>query len=74
MNWIKLNLLGRGWVEHRFTTLVSGKIRERRLEERRLAEQRTLKHQVQAIKSCVADARNYRVARKLSAVATARFH
>jgi hypothetical protein len=35
---------------------------ERRRDERRLAEQRTTKHQFQARKSCVADARSYRIA------------
>jgi virulence-associated protein VapD len=46
---------------------------ERRRDERRLAEQRTTKHQFQAIKSCVADARSYRIARRLPLLAAARF-
>ena len=40
------------------------KISEQRRDERRLAEQRTTKHRIQARKSCIADARNYRVARR----------
>ena len=44
---------------------VDRKIREQRGDERRLAEQRTTKHQFQARKSCVADARSYRIARRL---------
>jgi hypothetical protein len=49
-----------------FETFVDRKIRERRQDERRLAEQRTLKHQLLARNSCVADARSYRIARRLA--------
>ena len=51
-------------VENSFHHLVDRKIREQRFDERRLAEQRTTKHRFQARKSCVADARRYRVARE----------
>jgi hypothetical protein len=51
-------------VENSFQHLVDRKVREKRLDERRLAEQRTTKHQFQARKSCVADARRYRIARE----------
>lgn len=40
-------------------------IRQQRRDERRLAEQRTTKHQFQARKSCIYDARSYRLARRL---------
>ena len=40
---------------------------------RRLAERCATKHQFQAIKSCIADARNYRVARKLPSLSMAHF-
>lgn len=73
MNWKELNLIGRDRVEHSFETLVARRIRERRREERRLAEQRTTKHRLQARKSCIADARSYRVARRLPLFATAQF-
>jgi hypothetical protein len=73
MNWNHLHLLSRVWVEHSFKRLVSRKIRERDREERRFAEQRITKHRFQAIKSCVVDARNYRVARKVSSLSMAHF-
>ncbi len=73
MNWKALDSFRRGWVEHGFKTLVDCKIVERRRAERRLAERRATKHHFQAIKSCIADARSYRIARKLSAVGTAQF-
>ena len=58
MNWGKLLLIGRvDQVGDSFKTFVDRKIRERRL-----GEHRTTKHQLQARKSCVADARSYRVA------------
>jgi hypothetical protein len=63
MNWGKLLLVGR--VDHvgdSFKTLVDRKIRDQRRDERRLGEHRTTKHRLQARKSCVADARSYRVA------------
>jgi hypothetical protein len=59
----KLLLIGRvDQVGDSFKTFVDRKIRERRRDERRLCEIRTTKHQLQARKSCVADARSYRVA------------
>jgi hypothetical protein len=50
---------------------VDRRVRERRREELQFAEQRTTKHRLQARKSCIADARSYRVARQfpMSAVA-----
>jgi hypothetical protein len=63
MNWGKLLLIGRlDQVGDSFKTLVDRKIRERRQYERRLGEHRTTKHRIQARKSCVVDARSYRVA------------
>ena len=63
MNAGKLLLIGRvDQVGDSFKTFVDRKIRERRRDERRLGEHRTTKHQLQARKSCVADARSYRVA------------
>ena len=67
LNWDKLHLIGRD--RDSFKTLVDRKIRERGRDERQLAEQRSTKHQLQARKSCVADARSYRVARRLPALA-----
>jgi hypothetical protein len=64
MNWKKLYLFGRDQVEHSFKTLVDRRVRERRREELQFAEQRTTKHRLQARKSCIADARSYRVARQ----------
>ena len=61
----KLPLIGRGRIRGSFETFVDRKIRERRRDERRLAEQRTIKHQLLARNSCVADARSYRIARRL---------
>jgi hypothetical protein len=73
MNWEKSHLFVRDWVEHRFKILVDRTIREQRSEERRLAEQRTRKHRLQARKSCIPDARSYRVARRLLPLARAQF-
>src|SRR5262249_54442507 len=60
-------------VQDAFKNLAKRKIRERRRDERRLAEQQTTKHQLEARKSCVADARSYRVARQLPVPAAAQF-
>jgi hypothetical protein len=60
-------------VQDAFKNLADRKIRERRRDERRLAEQQTTKHQLEARKSCVADARSYRVARQLPVPAAAQF-
>ena len=74
MNWGKLLLIGRvDQVGDSFKTFVDRKIRERRRDERRLYEHRTTKHRLQARKSCVADARSYRVARRLPVPAPAQF-
>jgi hypothetical protein len=69
----KFLLFGRHEVENSFMRFVDRKIREQRHDERRLAEQRTAKHQLQARKSCIADARSYRVARRLPVLAVAQF-
>ena len=60
----KVPLIGLGGVRDDFKILVDQQIRKQRWNERRLAEQRTTKHQLHARKSCVVDARNYRIARK----------
>ena len=73
MNWEKLHLIGRDRVQDSFKTLVDRKVREQRRVERRVAEHRTTKHQLEARKSCVADARSYRVARRLPVPAPAQF-
>jgi hypothetical protein len=72
MNWDNLLVIGRD--RDSFKALVGRKIRERRQDERQLAEHRTTKHQLQARNSCVADARSYRVARRLPVPAAARSH
>jgi hypothetical protein len=61
----KLPLIGRVWIRGSLKTFVDREIRERHRDERRLAEQRTRMHQLLARNSCVADARSYRVARRL---------
>jgi hypothetical protein len=60
-------------VQDAFKDLVDRKIRERRRDERRVAEEQITKHQLRARKSCVADARSYRVARGLPVPALAQF-
>jgi hypothetical protein len=62
----KVPLIGRDQVRGGFNTVVDRQIRKQRRNERRLAEQRTTKHQFEARKSCVVDARNYRIARKFA--------
>jgi len=69
----KFLLFGRGEIENSLVRFADRKIREQRRDERRLAEQRTTKHRLQARKSCTADARSYRVARRLPIFATAQF-
>lgn len=61
----KVSLIDRDWVQDSFKTLVYRQLRKHRGDERQLAEQRTTKHQFEASNSCVADARNYRVAREI---------
>ena len=70
----KFLLFGRDEGENSFMRFVDRKIREQRRDERRLAEQCTAKHQVQARKSCIADARSYRIARRLPMLAVAQFN
>ena len=65
VNSEKSNLIVDRRVEHIFKTLVDQTIRKQRCEERRLAEQRITKYALEARKSCIFDARNYRVARRL---------
>jgi hypothetical protein len=60
----KVLLLGRDQIPDSLKTLVYRHLRKRRRDERELAELRTTKHQLEARKSCVADARNYRIARQ----------
>jgi hypothetical protein len=67
----KVPLISRDWIQDSFKTFVYRQIRKRRREERRLAEQRTTKHQFEARKSCIADARSYRVAREFPLSAAA---
>jgi hypothetical protein len=69
----KFLLFGRDEIKNSFMRFVDRKIREQRRDERRLAEQCTAKHQLQARKSCIADARSYRVARRLPVLAVAQF-
>jgi hypothetical protein len=63
--------MNRGPMPDNLRTFVYRQLRRRRWDERQLAEQRTTKHQFEARKSCVSDARNYRIAREfpISAVA-----
>ena len=69
----KFVLIGRDEMENSFRHFVDRKIREQRWDERRLAEQRTTKYRIQARKSCIADARSYRVARRLPVLAVGQF-
>ncbi len=62
----KFPLIGGGLIPGSFKNLIDRQIRERRRGERRLAEQRTTKYQLLARNSCVADARSYRIARRLA--------
>ena len=69
----KFLLFGRDEIENSLMRFVDRKIGEQRRNERRLAEQRTTRHRFQARKSCVADARSYRVARRSPVLAVAQF-
>jgi hypothetical protein len=69
----KFPLFGRDQIENSFMHLVDRSIRKQRREERRLAERRATKHRLQARKSCIADARSYRVARRLPVLGVAQF-
>ena len=69
----KFLLFGRDETENSLIRFVDRKISEQRRDERRFAEQRTKKYRVQARKSCVADARSYRVARRFPLRSLAQF-
>ena len=69
----KFLLFGPGEIDNSLLRFVDRKISEKRWDERRLAEQRTTKHRFEARKSCVADARSYRVARRFPMLAIAQF-
>jgi hypothetical protein len=69
----KFLLFGRGEIENSLMRFVDRKIGEQRRDERRLAELRTTKHRFQARKSCVADARTYRIARRLPVLLVGQF-
>ena len=69
----KFLLFGRDEIENSLIRFVDRKISEQRRDERRFAEQRTAKHKVQARNSCIADARNYRVARRFPLLAITQF-
>jgi len=69
----KFLLFGRGEIENSFMQFIDRKKREQRRDERQLAEQRTTKHRFQARKSCIADARTYRIAQRLPVLAVAQF-
>jgi len=69
----KFLLFGGDKIENSLMGFVDRKIGEQRRDELRLAEQRTTKHRFQARKSCVADARSYRLARRLQVLAVALF-
>jgi hypothetical protein len=62
MNLGQLLLGDEGQLGNGFRAFVDRKIRERHQTERQLAECRTTKYRLQARKSCIADARSYRVA------------
>ena len=57
-------LFNDGEIDGTLVRFANRKFTEQRHDERRLAEQRVTKHRFQARKSCVADARSYRVARR----------
>jgi hypothetical protein len=67
----KLRLFGRDGIPDSLKTLVYRQLRRRRWDDRQLAELSTTMHQLAARKSCVADARNYRIAREFPISAAA---
>jgi len=69
----KFFLFGRDEIENSLVRFADRKIGEQRRDDRRLAEQRTTKYRFQARKSCIADARSYRVARRFPMLAVAQF-
>ncbi|HZS46367.1 MAG TPA: hypothetical protein VFC63_14930 [Blastocatellia bacterium] len=66
-------LFNDGEIESTLTRFANRKFNEQRRDERRLAEQRVTKHRFKARKSCVADARSYRVAGGVPGHAMAHF-
>jgi hypothetical protein len=70
---VKFLLFGRDEIENSLVRFANRKISEQRRDERRLAERRTTRYRFQARKSCVADARSYRVARRFPVLAVAQF-
>lgn len=64
-------LFGGDQVRDILKALVDRQTRRFRRDERRLAERRTTKHRFKARKSCVADARSYRIAREFPTSAAA---
>lgn len=62
---------GRDRIPVSLKTLVYRQLRKRRRDDREFAELRTTKHQLEARKSCVVDARTYRIAREFPVSATA---
>ena len=62
INWRQLLLARRDQLGNGFRLFADHKIRERRQNERQLAERLTTIHRLEARKSCIADARSYRVA------------
>ena len=70
---VKFLLFGRDEIENSLVRFADRKISEQHRAERRLAEQRTTRYRFQARKSCVADARSYRVARRFPVLAVAQF-
>src|ERR1044072_8947848 len=69
----KFLLFAQAETENSLIRFADRKISEQRRDERRYAEQRTTKHRVQTRKSCIADARSYRVARRFPLLAIAQF-
>jgi hypothetical protein len=67
----KVLLMGRDRFPDSLKTFVYRQLRKRRRDERELAELRTTKHQLEARKSCVVDARKYRIAREFPISAAA---
>ncbi len=68
----KILLMDRGPMQDSLKTFIFRHLRKRRWDERQLAEQQTTKHRFEARKSCVFDARNYRLAREFPMSAVAR--
>jgi hypothetical protein len=68
----KVLLMEHGPIPDSLKTFVYRHLRKRRWDERKFAEQQTTKHRFEARKSCVSDARNYRIAREFPISAIAR--